>query len=103
MSKNKTITSKGSTILTTDSLDFLKGSESDYTVNYRADGIYITDGNKTYKLDMSKFLEVGKTDGSIVEVIDVDDLMFKINGTVAGHETTETAETLIYKIWPEAY
>ena len=101
MSKNKTIASKGSTILTTDSLDFLKGS--DYTVNYRADGIYIIDGNKTYKLDMSKFLEAGITDGSIAEVIDVDDLMFKINGTVAGHETTKTAETLIDKIWPEVH
>lgn len=98
MSKNKTIASKGSTILTTDSLDFLKGSESDYTVNYRADGIYIINGSKTYKLDISKFLEAGKTDGSITEVVDENKLVYDINGNVAGHTTTETVETLIDKI-----
>jgi hypothetical protein len=98
MTKNKTIISKGSTTLTTDSLDFVKGSETDYVLNYRADGIYITDGDKTYKLDISKFLEAGKTDGSITEVIDEDKLVYKINGNVAGHATTETAETLIDEI-----
>lgn len=102
MSKNKTIISKGSTTLTTDSLDFVKGSENGYVLNYRADGIYITDGDKTYKLDISKFLEAGKADGSITEVIDVDDLMFKINGTVAGHVTIETAEVLLHEIGVES-
>ena len=96
MSKNKTIASKGSTILTTDSLDFLKGS--DYTVNYRADGIYIINGSKTYKLDISKFLEAGITDGSVTEVVDENKLVYDINGNVAGHTTTETVETLIDKI-----
>ncbi len=109
--KNKTLIGSGSTTLTTDALNFDPRQSEDWVLNYREDGIYIIKGDKTFKYDpafiIERLLSGEWTSDSFpwcYEVIDYNDLIYKINRSVAGCETTydgdneETCNTLLNEI-----